>query len=211
MKSEKMAYYLCWSWIFDWKNRWICKQSRKIFKEKIGEHIPCGYWMSTIYTFDDVENKHTLCCWKDCKNKFCTSLREHATNVISFEKKKKNATVNQKKELRLHQDATAWFICWTRFSKRFGNDKNHQKVRNHCHFTGKYRGAAQNICNFSFNVANEISVVFRTESNCDYHFIIKELVSDYQGQFECLKANTKKYKTFSIAMEKEVAKLWKIC
>ena len=34
--------------------------------------------------FDHIENKHTLCCRKDCMKKFCTSLREHATNVTKF-------------------------------------------------------------------------------------------------------------------------------
>ena len=51
---------------------------------KIGEHIPCGYSMSTLWAFDHIENKHTLCCRKDCMRKFCTSLREHATNVTKF-------------------------------------------------------------------------------------------------------------------------------
>ena len=27
---------------------------------KIGEHIPCGYSMSTVWAFDDAENKHSL-------------------------------------------------------------------------------------------------------------------------------------------------------
>ena len=45
---------------------------------KIGEHIPCGYLMSTIWTFDRIENKHTFYRGKDCMKKFCTSLREHA-------------------------------------------------------------------------------------------------------------------------------------
>ena len=27
---------------------------------KIGEHIPCWYSMSTLWAFDNVENKHTL-------------------------------------------------------------------------------------------------------------------------------------------------------
>ena len=44
--------------------------------------------MSTIWAFDHIENKHTIYCGKGCMKKFCTSLREHATNVINFKKKK---------------------------------------------------------------------------------------------------------------------------
>ena len=45
---------------------------------------------------------------------------------------------------------------------------------------------------------NEISVVFQTGSNYDYHFIIK---------FECLGENTEKCKTFSVPIEKKVTKI----
>ena len=53
----------------------------------IGEHIPCGYSMSTIWAFHNTENKHTLNHEEDCMKRFCTCLREHATNVVNFEKK----------------------------------------------------------------------------------------------------------------------------
>ena len=55
---------------------------------KIGEHIHCGYSMSTIWRFGHIEKKHTLYRWKDCMKKFCDSLEEHANNIILFEKKK---------------------------------------------------------------------------------------------------------------------------
>ena len=43
--------------------------------------------MSTIWTFDNIENKHSLYCEKDCVKNFCTSLRKHATNLSDYEKK----------------------------------------------------------------------------------------------------------------------------
>ena len=52
--------------------------------------------MSTIWAFDNIENKHTLYRREDCMKKFCTSLRDHATNVINFEKKK-NVIVNKRR------------------------------------------------------------------------------------------------------------------
>ena len=55
---------------------------------KIGEHIPCGYSVSTIWRFDYIKNKHTLYRGKDCMKKFCISLREHPKNIIDFEKRK---------------------------------------------------------------------------------------------------------------------------
>ena len=43
--------------------------------------------MSANWTFDRIENKHTLYCEKDCIKKFCESVREYAKNIIDFEKK----------------------------------------------------------------------------------------------------------------------------
>ena len=54
-------------------------------------------------------------------------------------------------------------------------------------------GVAHSICNLEFNVPNEIPVVFHRGSNYDYHFIIKELVNEFEGQFECIEENKEKY------------------
>ena len=53
---------------------------------------------------------------------------------------------------------------------------------------------------------NDIPVVFHNSSNYGYHFIIKELPNEFEGQFECLGENTDKYKSFFVQIEKEVTK-----
>ena len=78
------------------------------------------------------------------------------------------------------------------------------KVRGHSHYTGTYRGAAHGICNLNFNVPNEIPEVFHKGPNFDYHFIIKELANEFEGQFKCLGENTEKNKPFSVPIKKEV-------
>ena len=82
--------------------------------------------------------------------------------------------------------------------------KKHYKVRDHCHYTGKYRGAAHNICNLRYKIPKEIPVVFQNGSIYDYHFIIKELVNKFDGNFECLGENTEKYITFSVPIKKKI-------
>ena len=57
------------------------------------------------------------------------------------------------------------------------DNKKYHKVRDHCHSTGKYRGAAHSICNLRYKTPKEIPVVFHNSSTYDYHFIIEELVS----------------------------------
>ena len=89
--------------------------------------------------------------------------------------------------------------------KEFDNNDNDKKQqRDHCHYTGKYRGAAHNICNLRYKIPKEIPVVFHNGSTYDYHFIIKELVKEFGGNFECLGENTEKYITFSVPIKKKI-------
>ena len=46
----------------------------------------------------------------------------------------------------------------------FATDKNYHKVRDHCLFPGKYRGAAHSICNLGFNVSKEITGILHNVS-----------------------------------------------
>ena len=91
---------------------------------------------------------------------------------------------------------------WKNNLKKISKSINYLKVRDHCHYTGKYRDAAHSICNLKSNVPNEISVVFHNGSNYDYHFIINELAK-FEGISECLGENKEKYKTlFSVPTER---------
>ena len=46
--------------------------------------------------------------------------------------------------------------------------------------------------------------MFHNGSTYDYHFIIKELVKEFEGNFECLGENTEKYITFSVPIKKKI-------
>ena len=77
-----------------------------------------------------------------------------------------------------------------------------QKVRYHCHYTGKYREAAHSNCNLNYKIPKEIPVVFHNGSTYDYHFIIKQLARKFKDNFDCLGENTEKYITFSVPIKK---------
>ena len=88
------------------------------------------------------------------------------------------------------------------------NDKNtfklYHKVKDHCHWTAKFRRAAHNICNLRYKTPKEIPIVFYNGSTYDYHFIINHLAKEFEGKFECLGENTEKYITFSVPIDKEL-------
>ena len=162
---------------------------------EINKHTPSGYSLFTYCSFDKTKNKLNYYRGKDCMKKFCKNLREHATKIINYEKKKMIPLTT--KEEMYHSKQKICYICKKEFDK---NDKKRYKVRDHCHYTGKCRGAAHNICNLRYKIPKEIQIVFRNGSTYDYHFIIKELVKEFDGNFECLCENTEKYITFSVPL-----------
>ena len=106
-----------------------------------------------------------------------------------------------KKEEKIHNNQKVCYICKKEFHTI---DKKHHKVRDHRHYSGKYRGAAHNNCNLRYKMPKEIPIVFHNGSTYDYHFIIKELVKEFDGNFECLAENTEKYITFSVPIKKKI-------
>ena len=72
-------------------------------------------------------------------------------------------------------------ICKGEFENKYLKDKQYRKVRDHCHYTGEYRGAAHSIYNLKYSVFKNIFIVFPFfGSNYDYHFITKELAEEFK-------------------------------
>ena len=67
-----------------------------------------------------------------------------------------------------------YYIFKKVFNTNDDNKKCH-KVRDHCHCTQKYRGAAHDICNLRYKNTKGIPVIFRNGSIYDYYFRIKKL------------------------------------
>ena len=69
------------------------------------------------------------------------------------------------------------------------------RVRDHCHFTGKYRGAAHNSCNLQCRKPMILPVVFHNQGY-DAHLFIKQL-SRIPGKLTCIPSTEEKYISFS--------------
>ena len=79
--------------------------------------------------------------------------------------------------------------------------KLYKKVRDHCHFTGKVKGATHCVCNLRYKEPNEIPVKIHSGSKHDYYLIIKELAEEFRGAgLECFGENTEKYISFLVSI-----------
>ena len=97
------------------------------------------------------------------------------------------------KEREQFKKETRCWICKGEFDDK---DKNKKKVKDHCHFTGRYRGAAHNKCNLDYRKPNFTPVVFHNLSGYDSHLFIKNLGFS-KGDIDCIPNNEEKYISFS--------------
>ena len=97
----------------------------------------------------------------------------------------------EKKERKHYNKQTKCWICEGEF-----NDDKDVKVRDHCHFTGRYRGAAHNKCNLNYNKPKFIPVVVHNLAGYDSHLFIKEQGFS-EGDINCIPNNEEKYISFT--------------
>ena len=126
---------------------------------------------------------------EDVAQIFVNMLEENVKSIYKrFDKPKK--MIFGAKEREEFDGATECWICHGEFAK---DDK---KVRDHCHLSGKYRGAAHNKCNIKYRRPNFTPVLFHNLSGYDSHLFIKNLGAT-EGNINCIPNNEEKYISFS--------------
>ena len=84
--------------------------------------------------------------------------------------------------------STLCHIC----NEEFGKDK----VRDHCHLSGKFRGVAHEVCNLKYKVSKFFPVVFRNFSGYDSHLFSKTFANS-KGDISCIPNNEENYISFT--------------
>ena len=126
--------------------------------------------MDLVSSLDLKQDKHSFYRGKDCTKMFSKDLKKHATKIINFEEKEMKPLTDS--DIKFYEEQKVCHICKKEFY--YGkNEKNkfklYQKVRDHCHYTGEFRGAAaHSICNLRYKVQQEIPVKIHNGSKYDY-------------------------------------------
>ena len=131
-------------------------------------HKPCGYMLNVKNSVDNSCQPY-LYRGEDCMDKFVEQLSEIKEMILS--KMKTNLPMEKLTEEQQLQfkNATRCSIC----NKKFQEDD--ERVRDHCHFTGKYRGCAHNKCNLDYSWRYfKIPIFFHSLKNYDAHLIINK-------------------------------------
>ena len=118
---------------------------------------------------------------------FIKWLEEDVKAIANIKPKQMIFTEEDRKQFNKASD------CWI-CGEELGNDR----VRDHCHFTGRYRGPAHNSCNLKYRKPKSISVFFPNLSGYDSHLFIKKLgTPDKKENIKCIPNNEEKYITFT--------------
>ena len=113
--------------------------------------------------------------------------------------KKKEIIPLTNEENNIYNEQEICYICKEKFclDKDDKNYTNRKEVKDHCHYTGKFRGAAHSKCNLNYKVQKEIPIIIHNASY-DTHFMLNQLAIEFKGELNCIGDNTEKYITFSV-------------
>ena len=99
-----------------------------------------------------------------------------------------------------YKESKQCYLCGQSFNtnKQSKYYMNYKEVRDHCHYTGKYRGDAHSLCNLRYQEERDIPVIIHNGSNYDFHLLIKDLAKEFKSDIYCLGKNMEKYISFSV-------------
>ena len=112
------------------------RKDKAPYKEKIGKHVPSRWCVHSTFAYGDVPDPLKMYQDKDCVEKFLEYIKEEVKRL--YEKFPQKPLIDLTAMLkREHGTAEKCHICLKEF-----NDPKNKKVRDDCHYTGLYRGAA---------------------------------------------------------------------
>ena len=142
--------------------------------KKVQDHVPCSFAYKVVCVDNRFSKKTVLYKRKNIAEKCCCK------NLIM------SAEENELFEMTN--------ICWI-CGGLIENTDN--KVRDHCHITGKYRGAAHDSCNINLKISKNVPVIFHNLKGYDSHLIFKEL-SKFDIKISVIPNGLEKYIVFTL-------------
>ena len=163
----------------------------KSFTNKYQKHRPSGF-SYLIKCFDDDIFSPKLVKYtakspdEDIPQLFIESLEKDIKYIYNRFKIPKKMVMTPEDEIN-YEKATHCHICEEEIDLKF---------HDHCHLTGKFRGAAHSICNLKYRLPKFYPVIFHNLSGYDSHLFIKNLGKS-EGKIDCIPNNEEKYISFT--------------
>ena len=137
---------------------------------------------------------------KDCVEKFVEYIEEEVKWLYETFPWQPMTKLNDVRK-REYEAAEKCHISLKEF-----NDPRNRKVRDQCHYTDLYRGAAHNNCNLKYRIPYHIPIVFHNLSGYDAHLFIKELGKKFnKSDIGVIAENKEKYISFNVKISVKLA------
>ena len=178
------------------------RKGKASYTEKINTHVPSGWCVHSTFAYGDVPDPLKMYRGKDCVEKFVEYIEEEVKRLYeTFPRQPMTKLTDVLK--REHEAAEKCHICLKEF-----NDPENRKVRDHCHYTGLYRGAAHNNCNLKYRIPEHIPIVFHNLSGFDAHLFINEQGRTFNKNDIGVTADSKeKYISFNVEINVKLAEV----
>jgi hypothetical protein len=170
--------------------------TRNAYTKKYQKHTPNSFCLYTACINPELNYGPIAYRGVDCMERFVIELRNEMARIKNFVKNPAPMiiTAEQEQEFR---NATNCHICEKPLPERCPEKTSNYRVRDHCHVTGNYRGAAHNDCNINFKYKSKIPIMIHNLRGYDSHLILKHY-GDQSSKITCIPNNTEKYMAFSI-------------
>lgn len=156
------------------------------------KHKPHSFAYYIKCNYNDSLSKFELYRGVDCAQKFIEFLERDVKDIYQrYLKEKVLMHPLTQDEQNKFETASHCHIC----EKDFIADAN-DRVRDHCHLTGKFRGASHSICNLNYKIPTFIPIFFHNLSGYDSHLFIKELASE-NSRIDVIAQSKEKYISFT--------------
>ena len=161
----------------------------KSYTKKYQKHTPSGFCYYIVYR-GGFYKPPVVYTGPNAAEKFCEHLEMETQDIYNkhFKNEAKPLKIT-KTNLTKWKETSICHIC----EKPVGKE---DKVKDHCHLTGEYRGAAHQECNLKYKEPNFIPVVFHNLSGYDAHLFIKQL-GVTSGDINCIANTEEKYISFT--------------
>ena len=174
-----------------------CGELKGKNSEYVCDHIPSGYGICVMSNHEEVYKTHYECNTfnGDVAKDFIKKLIEIRDKIDAIPSK--DMIFTEQDGIAYEGSSTCW-ICKGPFSgKEDGRTKGNLKVRDHCHWTGRFRGAAHSKCNLRLREQIFIPVIFHNLKGYDSHLFIRAF-HDLEEEPNCIPQNTEKFISFSL-------------
>ena len=152
---------------------------------------PCGFGYQVV-CIDDKYTKPPVIYRGDGVTKTFLEYLLQETEEIKEILSRVEPMIMDKKDLHNFKTGVRCHICGNRFTREC------KKVRDHCHITGLYRGAAHESCNLNYKYPSYIPCVFHNLRGYDSHLICQSVGLFQDEDIQCVPNNTEKYISFSL-------------